>query len=148
MISVLRGDVFEGVSKGSGRRILLHNCNNIGKWGKGFVLELSKVWKQPEEIFKGSTLHLGDVQKIEVDENIIVYNCVGQDGIYSKDGIPPIRYDAIRTCFEKILENEPICDVYMPKIGTGLAGGKWNLIEQILLDTFVMKGFSVYVYEL
>lgn len=32
-----------------GTIIITHICNDIGGWGKGFVLALSKRWKAPEE---------------------------------------------------------------------------------------------------
>lgn len=32
--------------------IIAHVCNDIGAWGKGFVLALSRRWKQPEQDFR------------------------------------------------------------------------------------------------
>nr|WP_218025660.1 hypothetical protein [Capsulimonas corticalis] len=29
--------------------IIVHVCNDIGAWGKGFVMAISKRWKQPEK---------------------------------------------------------------------------------------------------
>lgn len=36
----------------------------------------------------------------------------------------------------------------MPRIGYGLAGGRWEEIEPIILDELVSKGVEVTVYEL
>jgi hypothetical protein len=34
--------------QGTGNKIIVHICNDIGGWGLGFVLALSKRWKAPE----------------------------------------------------------------------------------------------------
>jgi hypothetical protein len=35
-----------------GQKIIAHICNDQGAWGKGFVLALSRRWKQPAAAFK------------------------------------------------------------------------------------------------
>ena len=47
-ITYYKGDVLEGITENNidETRILLHICNNRGGWGAGFVLALSKKWKQ------------------------------------------------------------------------------------------------------
>ena len=37
---------------GDGKKIIPHVCNDIGGWGKGFVLALSKKWPEPEEYYR------------------------------------------------------------------------------------------------
>ena len=37
--------------------------------------------------------------------------------------------------------------VHMPRIGTGLAGGKWELIEPLILEKLIAAGVKVYVYD-
>lgn len=36
----------------------------------------------------------------------------------------------------------------MPKIGCGLAGGDWNVVEKIIKNTFIKEEIEVYVYLL
>lgn len=66
-IEYLRGDATAAL--GSGSRILVHVCNDVGKWGKGFVLAISRRWNLPELQFKawfrgetGQPFALGEVQ--------------------------------------------------------------------------------------
>ena len=33
--------------EGDGPKIIAHICNDVGAWGKGFVLALSKRWNTP-----------------------------------------------------------------------------------------------------
>jgi len=35
----------------------------------------------------------------------------------------------------------------MPRIGCGLAGGKWTAIEPLIEQTLLVKGLDVYVYD-
>ena len=51
MIIYLVGDATR--PQGTGNKIIAHICNSIGKWGKGFVLSVSKRWKSPEIMYKG-----------------------------------------------------------------------------------------------
>ncbi|WP_228098667.1 hypothetical protein [Pedobacter sp. MC2016-24] len=36
----------------SGNKIIVHVCNDIGGWGKGFVMAISKRWKEPEKRYR------------------------------------------------------------------------------------------------
>lgn len=66
-------------------------------------------------------------------------------------GMPPIRYDAVRLCMNKVcqyasrIEDKPV-SIHMPGIGCGLAGGSWPEIEDIISDT--LSDFDVFVYDL
>ena len=31
----------------AGNKVIVHVCNDIGGWGKGFVIALSKRWPKP-----------------------------------------------------------------------------------------------------
>jgi O-acetyl-ADP-ribose deacetylase (regulator of RNase III) len=45
-ISYLQGDATSPQAKGN--KIIAHICNDLGRWGKGFVLAISKRWPEPE----------------------------------------------------------------------------------------------------
>ena len=42
-----------------GNKIIAHICNDIGGWGRGFVMALSKRWDEPEQQYRA--WHRGDV---------------------------------------------------------------------------------------
>ena len=140
---------------GSGQRLLVHICNDEGKWGKGFVLALSKRWKQPEEQYRQSYREaqkplLGDVQFIAVEPEITVANVIGQHGILKGPrGEPPIRYEAVKQALGRVAAyaSEQGATIHMPRIGSGLAGGKWSEIEGIITRELVAKGMEVIVYD-
>ena len=137
---------------GLGNKIIAHVCNDIGAWGAGFVLAISKRWPQPKaEYLKEKRLRgltLGTVEFVQVEENTWVANVIAQRDIRSRDGVPPIRYDALKLCLDTLATyaQELRASVHMPRIGCGLAGGKWELIEPLIRET--LADVQVFVYDL
>ena len=152
-ISYIYGDATAPI--GHDNRIIVHICNDIGGWGKGFVTAVSKRWKEPENAYRNwfkeqTGFELGAVQFVQVAENLWVANLIGQHKIYNDpSGLPPIRYDAVQVGLEKIsafaLKNK--ASVHMPRIGCGLAGGTWDKMEVIIHETLTSNGIKVTVYD-
>ena len=138
--------------QGTGNKIICHICNNVGAWGVGFVLALSKRWSYPEEHYRAQkTYPLGHVDILSVaqgdDSPIFVANMIGQHDIKpSEDGIPPIRYYAVVLALEKVnyIANEIGATLHAPKFGAGLAGGNWSIIESIIEEVITVP-FTIYV---
>lgn len=134
----------------------MHVCNDIGGWGRGFVLALSKKWSQPEKEFKKwhqskENFSLGEVQFVQVEEGIWVSNMIGQRNIINgKDGTPPVRYEAIQKALSKVavFATEVKASVHMPRIGCGLAGGTWEKMEPVIVKELTEKEVAVTVYDL
>ncbi len=49
-IKYIKGDATSPQAKGT--KIIAHICNDLGGWGKGFVLAISKRWKEPESSYR------------------------------------------------------------------------------------------------
>jgi len=157
LVTYVEGDATS--PKGEGLKIIAHCNNDIGAWGAGFVMSLSKKWDRPEKVYRewsskrGGQLPLGAMQLVPVEKGIAVANIVGQTGIRTaKGGVPPIRYEAIsrgfgylaayalKTCEEKV-------SIHMPRLGCNLAGGSWAKIEPLIDEHFVAHGIPVTVYD-
>jgi O-acetyl-ADP-ribose deacetylase (regulator of RNase III) len=155
-LSYLKGDATEPIQENV---LICHIVNNLGMWGSGFVLALSKKWKEPEREYRGwnkGTSHkqipfeLGNVIFVPVnfDKQYYVANMIGQEGVIgmSLDGTPPIRYEALEKCLKdcySYCESKNLT-LHGPMFGSGLAGGDWKEIEKIILkvmtvDTFIYK---------
>ena len=155
-IKYIRGDATRPI--GEGRKIIIHCCNSIGVWGKGFVLALSARWKQPETEYRkwskgyipGLRFELGAVQFVKVEDDIVVGNMIGQKGVRGQGKVPPIRYAAIAKCLTKIASaaEKNNASVHCPRFGAGLAKGKWEIIEVYLRDLLCAKDIPVTVYDL
>lgn len=152
-ISYTKGDAT--TPKGEGNKIIIHVCNDVGGWGKGFVLALSKKWKLPETKYREwyaskENFSLGKVQFVQVEDDLWIGNMIGQHGVRKyKDGIPPIRYEAIEQALKAVAQKAIDLDaeVHAPRFGAGLAGGDWNVIEKMINDQLISKGVKCTIYD-
>ncbi|MEU0544704.1 macro domain-containing protein [Nocardia sp. NPDC005978] len=141
----------------NGPAIIAHICNDAGRWGKGFVVAVSARWGQPEHAFRdwhrqrhANDFGLGAVQFVSVAPDLHVANMIGQHGIRTSAGNPPIRYDAIDRCLSRVADfaAPSNASVHMPRIGCGLAGGTWDRIEPLISDRLSSRGITAVVYDL
>ena len=154
-MSEVKGDATQ--PHASGNKIIAHVCNDLGGWGKGFVVAVSKRWPEPEAAYRAwhkdraqNDFALGAIQLVQVEPYIWVANMVAQRGMKTGSKGPPIRYEAVRTCLRKLATEAKTlrAGVHMPRIGCGLAGGRWEEIEPIISDELIAQGVDVTVYDL
>ncbi len=147
MIEYVKGDATYPIME-KGNNFILHVCNNVGAWGAGFVLALSKRWDMPEALFRSTYPPLGTIQCCQVDERLFVVNMVAMAGLRSKLNPSPLNYDTLSACLRKvnIAYGRKGAAFHMPKIGAGLAGGDWATIENIIWNE--LGDHIVKVYEL
>ena len=154
-IRYVRGDATQPQAKGN--KVIAHVCNDLGGWGKGFVLAISRRWPGPEAEYRAwhrdrskNNFGLGAIQVVQVDTYLWVANMVAQRGMKTGSNGPPIRYEAVRAYLSKLAVEAQgsRASVHMPRIGCGLAGGRWEEIEPIIIDELASKGVDVTVYDL
>jgi len=99
-IRYLSGDATD--PQAAGPKIIAHCCNDLGRWGRRFVLALSDRWAEPAADYRtwaklgtAGGFDLGAVRFVEVRADIHVANMIRQHGIKKGSSGPPIRYDAI-----------------------------------------------------
>ena len=134
---------------GTGRKLIVHICNDVGAWGGGFTKPLTRRWLKPKLAYKNlRPKRLGSVQFVEVESQITVANVIGQ--VFHRRNGPPIRYHAVRAGLRTVAEKcqEANWSVHMPRIGCGLAGGNWTQIEPIIISELVNAGVNVTVYDI
>ncbi|MDT0398632.1 MULTISPECIES: macro domain-containing protein [Streptomyces] len=153
-ITYVRGDAT--VPSVKGVKVIAHVCNDLGGWGKGFVLALSRRWPEPEAAYRAwhrdrasSDFGLGAVQMVRVDRYVWVANMIGQRGTRTGSKGAPVRYEAIDTALGRLAGHaaELGASVHMPRIGCGLAGGKWSRVEPLITERLVRRGIPVTVYD-
>lgn len=152
-ITYLKGDATQPL--GGGNRIIVHICNDIGGWGHGFVVAISKRWKEPEQMYrrwyaaqKGKDIPLGEIQLVQVEKDVWVCNMVAQHRIGPTDGIAPVRYEAIKDGLGQLARTAQHlgASIHMPRIGCGLGGGVWDCVEPIIEEQ--LSDLDVTVYDL
>jgi len=140
-----------------GRKIIAQVCNDIGAWGKGFVLAVARRWPEAEQDYRqwhrdraDNDFGLGAVRLVQVQPDIWVANMIGQHGIKRSAAGPPIRYDAVAQCLASLADHALRLEasVHMPRIGCGLAGGRWEQIEPMIVTALCERDIVVTVYDL
>nr|QBK93094.1 MAG: hypothetical protein LCPAC403_02280 [Pithovirus LCPAC403] len=131
-------------------KVIIHVCNDIDKWGRGFVLALSKRWSKPKISFHSMKKELGTISICPIEQtNICVVNMMAQRGIYKQNGIEPIRYGALETCLKEVAKTfkdyVSKVSIHLPRIGCGLAGGNWGIVQGLIEKNLVEKGYTVCV---
>lgn len=154
-ITYVIGDATRPV--GEGPKIIVHVCNDSGGWGRGFVVALSRRWPEPEQRYRAwhrgeseTPFVLGEVQFVQVGNTLWVANLIGQRDVRTGEGVPPVRYEAIRKGLRRVAAEARRlgASVHMPRIGCGLAGGQWEDVGEIVEEELVNGGVPVTVYNL
>ena len=106
-ITYLKGDATQPQAKGV--KIIAHVCNDLGGWGKGFVLAVSKRWPEPGKEYRKWHQHrsendfaLGAVQFVQTEQHVWITNMIGQRGMKTGSKGPPVRYEAIEKCLRTV----------------------------------------------
>jgi hypothetical protein len=167
-INYVEGDLFANIDKIEGKTIFIpHCCNNLPAWGQGFVVPLGNrfpkakefylkwgkhIPKDAAEIF-GKVFDLGQTQFVKVTEidtqRVIVCNMVAQDGVGGKR---PLRYNELSSCMDSVAHEiggrwgDEKCEIHAPMFGSGLAGGNWEFIEELIKDCWLEFDIPVNVY--
>lgn len=140
-IHYIRGDATDPVRKPA---VIAHVCNDVGAWGAGFVLALSRRWWHPERAYINRPRHyLGTTQFVVVAQDIVVANMVAQRGVGG--GVRRVQDRELEDCLEDTARYAARwgATLHMPRIGCGLGGAKWEEIEPIVeracyeVDVFV-----------
>lgn len=167
-INYVKGDLFGPIKADSepGAIVLPHVCNDRGAWGAGFVVPLGRTFpsaKQNYLAWHGNCLTksgmnitgefgLGETQFVNVDDKIFVANMVAQ----TLGGARPLFYNHLCRCMDSVAKfvmersdaREHPARIICPAFGSGLAGGNWVLIEQLIQDCWLRLDISVSVYYL
>ena len=168
MITYLVGDATKPVGEENEPKIIAHICNDIGGWGRGFVLSLSQRFPYAEKSYRNwyqmneemgypevVPFRLGRLKLVRVSNDVSVANMIAQHGVSAENGVPPIRYAALEDCLAELRllaratsfarNPDKTASVHMPRIGCGLAGGEWSKVEEII--NRMMLDVDVYVYD-
>jgi O-acetyl-ADP-ribose deacetylase (regulator of RNase III) len=154
-VTHLRGDALD--PRGSGPAVIAHVVNDATpNWGgRGFANAVkSRLPHVQEDFRRWARLHrtnfrLGQSRAFRVNPYTIVFSMICQEG-YGPSAQPRLRYAPLQKCLIELAElaNENGAAVHMPRIGAGLAGGDWEIIEELIEQEVVRRGIPVTVYSL
>jgi O-acetyl-ADP-ribose deacetylase (regulator of RNase III) len=159
----IEGDLFKFVPQDSDEHVIIaHVCNSIGAWGAGFVIPLAQHYPEARRVYKEAFANndpfaqLGWTQFVNQDK-IIIANMIAQEGVgpsfceVTGKMQPPIRYASLQQCMFavrdnalKLMEEGKKVRIAAPMFGSGLAGGDWNIIENMIKLTWEKIDTTVY----
>jgi hypothetical protein len=154
-------------SKENGATVFVpHVCNNVDLFDAGFagqVAEKYPVVKADYHLLGKNFLlsNLGYSQIIKVYEEpqyrhrLFFVNMIAQNGVRNYSNNRPLNYFALGQSMYKLSQyihmntgfvnkNEKI-EIHCPKFGSGLAGGNWNFITELIND--IWGKFFVTIYN-
>ena len=123
-------------------KYIIHGCNSQGVMGSGVALQIKETYPQAYTDYRELCQLLDPIDllgrtkvSLQPDGKVII-NAITQLN-YGKDGRRYVSYDAIDDCMRGIndwLPKNEICSISIPRIGAGLGGGNWKVIEQIISE--------------
>lgn len=149
----VRGDATE--PRGAGVRIIAHIVNDATpNWGGGgFASYVRRKLPAVQDDFRAwasatrAGFKLGATHQTPIDQQRVVFHMVAQHG-YGPSAKPRVRYTALDQCLKALGEYAASqgATVHMPRIGTGQAGGSWDVIRDMIGESVCARGVSVTVY--
>lgn len=153
MITYVTGSILEPqIQNPNAIAIILHICNDVGKWGAGVSGVIGSRWPQAEKAFRSYVYpRLGAIQIVTISERLLIVNMFAQRGVGRRS--KPIRYKALAHCLTTVNKAAKYFDgrgfdieFHCPRFGASLSGGEWSKIECLILD-IIDVNFPFFVYS-
>jgi hypothetical protein len=146
--------------------IVPHVCNNIDLFDAGFAAAVSKYYPAVKENYHllGKNFlknNFGHSQFIDIpvknkyNHKLIFVNMIAQNGVRNPTNPRPLNYAALTKCMmgvaHYINQNTDFfsisssVEIHAPKFGSGLAGGNWLFISDLIED--IWNKYTVYIYD-
>jgi hypothetical protein len=153
LLSHVHGDATQ--PRGEGPKIVCQIVNDRAvKWApRGFVAAVRRRWPAAQEDFSSWVTkipqreRLGKVHLWSLHD-VTIASMIAQVG-WGPSPTPRIRYSALASCLAEVSRQAKGsgATVHMPRIGTGQAGGSWDVIEELLSDGLLAQGIPTVIYD-
>jgi hypothetical protein len=160
-IKYVMGDMFAHFPANlpEGRKaVIAHIVNDRRAWGAGFVVPLGKKYPKAMESYMSRwsegddsrALRQGDVDYVCVNDELQIY--VANMCAQTLGGGRPLSYDALVSCMRSVRDqatsNRESYQIHAPMFGSGLAGGNWDFIVNLIEDIWLAYKLEVTIYWL
>lgn len=147
MINYVKGDLFDMLE---GQDAIIHGCNCFNTMGAGFAKQIAQRYPDAEtadmRTAYGSSDKLGCYSDVFVDDIRIINAYTQYRTSTSKDVFEYCAFDTVLRKLE-LKDYFTLNNIIMPKIGSGLAHGNWELIEMIIKKYSRTFNFTVVEYQ-
>jgi O-acetyl-ADP-ribose deacetylase (regulator of RNase III) len=153
--SFVQGDILDWAGKVDA---IGHQVNCLGVMGGGLALQIKNKWPVVFETyveFINSAIRetrslkgcLGCCQLVQTD-SCFVANLFGQYDVGAKLQTDYIALHRSLTSLREQMQLRGLDSVAFPaKLGCGLAGGDWNIVQSVIQSVFAGSGFSITIVE-
>ena len=165
-------DIFDSIKKRThtencGSTVIVpHVCNNIDIFDAGFAAQVAKHYPEVKANYHmlGKSFlrnNLGHSQIIKVYEQpkykhkLFFVNMIAQNGVRSSKNPRPLNYAGLVRSMIQIsqfilsntafLQKNENVEIHAPKFGSGLAGGNWHFINELIDD--IWGKYNVFIYN-
>lgn len=147
MIHYVKGDLLA-----SDCDVIVHGCNCLNTFGAGIAKQIREQYPEAnaadQRTVRGDKKKLGTIRVVPSNGRFIVnlysqydHGGLGRGGVY-------VDYDALENGMLELrtwaFQMDKWPKIGMPRIGCGLAGGEWDIVESIIDAVFTR---DVYVYD-
>ena len=166
MVKYKQGDLIQAAREG-GVEVIAHCCNIYNTMGAGVALAIANAFPEAKEI-DGAT-HSGDAAKLGTytktynigglpgNATPTVYNLYGQAGYggrarqvqygYLFKALVAMAKDIRAANKIRVYQGMKPEKIGIPKLGCGLAGGNWEIVEEILNNVCGDLDITVYCMD-
>lgn len=166
-LSIVKGDILSHASERinggiNGSHVIIpHVCNNINAFGAGFAGYIAEHFPEVKANFHllGKNAKLGTVQFITVKTDpqykytVTIANMIAQNKLIGPNNPRPLNYAALVYSMNQVRSyasnlrkqaDSNRVEIHAPKFGSGLAGGNWSFIVELINDLW--NDIDVFVY--
>lgn len=152
MIKYIEGDLIKLATQYD---VIAHCCNCFNTMGSGIAPQIAKAFPYAEaadnKTVKGQYRKLGKISighPTQMSSDPIVCNIYGQFGFNKrKEGGRDLSYVALADGLRAMVKVYTGLRFLLPQLGAGLAGGKWEFIEQLIEEIFEGEDVTVVIYK-
>ena len=152
MIKIVQGDLLR-LAEEDEFHIIVHGCNCFNDMGAGIAGQIRKKWPKVYEAdcktvmgstdklgdYSSAILHVEDVDTPTREYDVWVVNAYIQ--LYPGANVD---YTAVRNVLLKIHKDmDPNFSIGIPRIGAGIAGGDWQIIENMIVAIFKDRDVTI-----
>lgn len=137
--------------------VVPHVCNNVNAFGAGFADAISTRYPVVKANFHvNGSQKLGRTQFVTAytknSNKIIIANMIAQNGLINSKNKRPLHYPSLVKCMYDVStycknlsdSTESVVQIHAPKFGSGLAGGNWVFVADLIDD--IWSNINTYIY--
>lgn len=136
--------------------VIPHVCNNVNAFGAGFADAVANKYPAVKANFHvNGAQKLGKTQFVTAistnNSKIVIANMIAQNGLINSKNKRPLHYPSLIRCMYDVRDflkkshsdSESNTEIHAPRFGSGLAGGNWLFISDLIddiwsdIDTFI-----------